>query len=115
MPEPRVTGAHIEAAEAILARIAFSAGEDVEPEETLGVWRIAEGIEEGALEAAADASARGTMAEIEQLIQDGAALTPQDLFAYIEREYLHAFQLGWIVRARADVRRQAERAQKEQV
>jgi hypothetical protein len=101
---------HIQAAEAILTRIAFSGGEDSDTEATLALWRVSEGIDEGALEAAARASAMGTMREIEEIIQDGGEVTPQQLFEFFEREYMTAWHIAWITAKRSEIRARGDGA-----
>lgn len=95
---------HITAATAILGQIAFSGGEGIEPEATLMMWRANEGFDTGALETAAHSSAMESVAEIEERIEQEGGLTTGDLLEYIEREYIHALQIGWIVRARSEKR-----------
>lgn len=97
-----VTLGHIQAAEAILTRIAFSRGEGADPAATLEMWRKTEGFDEGVLEAAARESADGTLAEIEEALDDGEPFTTGLVRQFIEREYLTAAQIFWIVRARQD-------------
>lgn len=99
-----VTYNHVQAATAILSRIAFSGGEDSDPAATLAVWRATEGFDNDALERAARESARDSIDEIEAAIRDGESFTTEQLGEYLEREFLTALQIGWIVRARHEKR-----------
>lgn len=103
-----VTRNHIEAATTILNQIAFSGGEGSDPQVTLARWRRTEGLDDMALEAAARESSNETIEEIEQAIEDGRSFSTEQLREYIEREYLVAFQVGWVTRARYDTRAKAK-------
>lgn len=88
---------HIQAASAALAQVAFS-GRD------LAAWRTGQGIEDDDLERAAAESAQDTLDEIEDLVEKGISFDADQLREFIMREYMTAFQVGWICRSRAEQR-----------
>lgn len=99
-----VSANHIEAAATILVQIAFSGGEGSDPEARLAQWREQDGIEDGALEGAARRSADESVEEIEESIREEEAFSTPQLHEYLMREYMTAFQVGWIARARHEKR-----------
>lgn len=103
-----VEARHIQAAAAILARIAFSRGEDSDPAETLRLWRKSEGVADGVVEQASLESAQETVEEIEQVIAEGGEIGLHNIRDFLQREYETAWQLGWICRARRDSRSEEE-------
>jgi hypothetical protein len=104
--EPR----HIKQAEAFITRIAFSRGEDSDPEETLRAWRRSEGMADGLIEGASEESARGTVEEIRAALDAGGTLTLPDIEEILRRDFEAAFQLGWVCHARRDKRSDEEAA-----
>lgn len=94
---------HIQAANAKLAQIAFARGQDSDPAETLVLWRASEGFEQDALEQAARESAAETVEEIRALTEQ-RQVSLETLVEFFERDFMHAFDLGFVVRARAEAR-----------
>jgi hypothetical protein len=95
-----ITRNHIEAAGAVLSRIAFSGGEGAEPSERLTMWRAQEGFAPGQLEEVASESADDTVEELERIMRDSGTLTMEQIKSALEREHLHAFQIGFVVASR---------------
>jgi hypothetical protein len=88
---------HMQAAQAILARIAFSG-------ESLTDWREDQGIDTDALERLTGESSDDTVDEIEEFLRDGNEFSTAQLRDFLVREGMTMFQVGWICAKRAEQR-----------